>query len=98
MKCMLVLIASPALEEPIIDWLLIHPDITGFTSNTGYGHGSGHDLSVAEQVTGRRNQIMFWIELEQEKATSIVASLKKDFAGSHIHFWQLPVMASGLID
>ena len=98
MKSMLVLIASPALEEAIIDWLLIHPDISGFTSNRGYGHGGGHNLSVAEQVTGRHNQLMFWIELDQEKAATIISLLKADFAGSHIHYWQLPLIESGLVD
>lgn len=97
MKSMLALIVPPTLEEPLIDWFLVNPDISGFTTHTAYGHGSRHVLSAAEQVTGRRNQIVFWVELEQELVITVIESLHADFSGSNIHYWQLPLTDSGVI-
>lgn len=96
-KCLLTLITSPVMEEAIVDWLLCQPTISGFTSNKANGHGSGHQMTIAEQVTGRRQQIMFWIEVEQELVEKIVLQLTKEFSGSGLHYWQTPLLASGTI-
>ena len=91
------IIAPPSMEEELIDWLLTQPNISGFTSQAANGHGSGHQMSLAEQVTGRRRQITFWIELEKKMAESILADLKQNFSGSGLHYWLLPLSESGSI-
>lgn len=91
------IIAPPAMEEDLIDWLLTQPNITGFTSQVANGHGSGHEMSVAEQVTGRRRQITFMIELQKQVAGSIIADLKHSFSGSGLHYWLMPLSESGSI-
>jgi len=91
------IIAPPTMEEELIDWLLTQPNISGFTSQAANGHGSGHQMSLAEQVTGRRRQITFWIELEKKMAESILADLKQNFSGSGLHYWLLPLSESGSI-
>lgn len=94
---LLTVIAPPAVEEELIDWLLTQTNISGFTSQAGYGHGSGHDMSLSEQVTGRKHQVVFWIELEKERIASILADLKQCFSGSELHYWLVPLLGSGSI-
>jgi len=94
---LLTVIAPPSMEEEIIDWLLIQPNISGFTSQAANGHGSGHVMSLAEQVTGRRRQITFWVELEKKRADAIIIDLKQHFSGSGLHYWLLPMSESGSI-
>lgn len=94
---LLTIIAPPTMEEELIDWLLTQPNISGFTSQASNGHGSGHQMSLAEQVTGRRRQITFLIELEKKKAESILTDLKQHFSGSGLHYWLVPMSESGSI-
>jgi len=94
---LLSIIAPPTMEEELIDWLLTQEHISGFTSQAADGHGSGHAMSLAEQVTGRRRQITFWIELEKKRAEAILADLKQQFSGSGLHYWLLPLSESGSI-
>jgi len=94
---LLTIIAPPAMEEELIDWLLTQANITGFTSQVANGHGSGHQMSIAEQVTGRRRQVTFWIELEKKRSESILSDLKQRFTGSGLHYWLLPMSESGSI-
>ena len=94
---LLTIIAPPVVEEELIDWLLTQPEITGFTSQLANGHGRGHAMSLAEQVTGRRRQITFMIELKKQMAESIVTDLKQCFSGSGLHYWLMPLLESGSI-
>lgn len=93
MKTMLVLNASPALEEDLVDYLLEHPGIEGFTSFAGYGHGSNSDMSVTEQVTGRRKRVQFQIIMDAGDVEQVTSGLGNRI-GRDIVFWQVPV--SGL--
>jgi uncharacterized protein DUF3240 len=94
---LLTIIAPPAMEEELIDWLLIQTDITGFTSQNSNGYGRGHAMSLAEQVTGRRRQVTFLIELKKDVTERIVAVLKQNFLGSNLHYWVVPLSQSGSI-
>lgn len=94
---LLTIIAPPMMEEELIDWLLTQENISGFTSQAANGHGSGHQLSLAEQVTGRRRQITFWIEIDKSQSNSTLTALKESFSGSGLHYWLLPLLESGSI-
>lgn len=94
---LLTIIAPPAIEEELIDWLLMQDEVTGFTSQLANGHGTGHVMSLAEQVTGRRRQITFFIELKKESAETIIAQLKLNFSGGGLHYWLMPLSQSGTV-
>jgi len=96
-RCILSLIALPAMEDELIDWLLSKQEISGFTSQSANGHGSNHAMSLAEQVAGRRKQIAFLIELDQPLADNIIRELKNDFSGTGLHYWLSPLLKSGTI-
>ncbi|SFK41569.1 DUF3240 family protein [Methylophaga sulfidovorans] len=97
MTCLLALIVKPTLEAAISDWLLLHPSIDGFTSQQASGHGSGHPMSITEQVAGQRQQLIYWLELDAEVVKTILDELAASFSGADIRYWQLPLAASGLI-
>lgn len=97
MTCLLALIVKPTLEAAVSDWLLLHPSIDGFTSQQASGHGSGHPMSITEQVSGQRQQLIYWLELDSALVTSILDELSSRFSGAGIHYWQIPLSASGII-
>lgn len=95
MKTMLVLNVPPVLEEDLVDYLLGHPDIDGFTSFAAAGHGAaGSSLSIAEQVTGRRKRIQFEIIMASDEVSRITDSLGIE-VGPDIVYWQIPVQGWG---
>ena len=91
------IIAPPAIEEELIDWLLTQPNIKGFTSQVANGHGGNHEMTVAEQVSGRRGQITFMIELQKHMVESVLVDLKQRFTGSGLHYWLMPLTESSSI-
>lgn len=95
-ECLLVLIVTPAIENAMVDWLLDREDVPGFTSLPINGHGaSARSLSAAEQVAGRQRQVMFQLHLRHSTANALVEAIRRDFGGSGMHYWLMPVLASG---
>ncbi len=98
-ECLLVIIATPAIEDALVDWLLTCEGVSGFTSLKVNGHGTGHQpLTVAEQVTGRSRKLMFRCHLPMEVAREVIEGLKRDFAGSGLHYWMVPVLEAGRLE
>ena len=95
---LLTLIAPPTLEEPLVDWLLQCESEIGFSTFPINGHFSRPDgLSLAEQVTCRKNQIRFEIHVPGAEWPSLLERLHRDFAGTGIHYWVAPVVAQGRV-
>ena len=98
-NCLLNLVVSPEVEDAITDWLLAHTAVGGFSSAAIAGHGSSeHAMTLAEQVAGRRRQMLFQLHLSCTEARSLLDALKTDFHGSGMHYWLLPVLESGHVD
>ena len=96
--CLLVVITKPTIEGALMDWLLAQETLTDFSSAPIAGYSAEHSrLSIAEQVRGRRNNIMFQVKTTRSEANRIVEDLKKDFAGAGLHYWLTPVLAEGRI-
>jgi len=97
--CLLHLICSPRIEDPLTEWLLEHPDVPGFSSLPLSGHGSSeHAMSLAEQVAGRSRRVLFLLELSERTARDLVGEIGAAFAGSGLHYWVVPVLEFGHID
>ncbi len=93
---MLTLIVPVALEGAIVDWLLDHIPERGFTSSLAFGHSEATaNMSLAEQVSGRRRGIRFEVVCCESEAGQHIEALRETFAESGIHFWLMPIMASG---
>ena len=98
-QCLLVIIATPDIEQTMVDWLLARTDVSGFSTAPVSGHGSAHEkLSMSEQVEGRQSQIMFHSQLPLASARDIVARLREDFRGTGLHYWIMPALEGGHID
>ena len=96
--CLLTLVASPSLEETLIDWLLTQENISGFSSVEIYGHGArSTGLSIYEQVTGRQKRIQFQIHTEINIASNMVEALKLKFPHTGLHYMLTPVISAGQI-
>jgi len=95
-RCLLTLIVTPAIENAVVDWLLERGDIPGFTSGPISGHGtSPNALTAAEQVAGRQRQLLFQMHLPETTAQALVEAISQSFSGSGMHYWLVPVLASG---
>lgn len=94
MQHLLVLNIPPELEDELVDYLLSLSTVHGFTSYPARGHGEHGNLSLAEQVTGRRNRIQFELVLPANDAEQIIAGLR-DQVGTDIFYWQQPIISSG---
>lgn len=97
-ECLLVIVATPAIEESIVDWLLERKEISGFSSTRIDGHGSRQsDLSLAEQVAGRQRKVMFHVHAECAQLQALLGELGSAFSGVGLHYWLMPLMAAGQI-
>ena len=97
-QCMLFIIATPAVEQTLVDWLLAREDVSGFSTAPVSGHGTAHEkLSMSEQVEGRQSQLMFHTQLPLESARAVVEQLRADFHGAGLHYWILPAIEGGHI-
>ncbi|MEE9342328.1 MAG: DUF3240 family protein [Gammaproteobacteria bacterium] len=98
-RCLLAMIVPPSIESAVIDWLLERDDIDGFTRLPVDGHGvSVHAMTIAEQVAGRKKQVLIQMHLPEPVARDILASVEKIFSGSGMHYWLLPVLSAGHIE
>lgn len=94
---LLILIASPQLEEMLVDILLLQTAISGFTSSKVSGHGTaygqgdgGATQSIVEQVTGRQQRVQFMMHAAISDLQDLVASLKAQFKNTDIHYMLVP--------
>lgn len=94
MQSLLVLTVTPELEEDLVDFLLGREGVDGFTSFEVRGHGEHENLSVAEQVSGRRRRLQFEIRLERDAIDALLDALGRE-VGSDIRFRELPLLRSG---
>lgn len=98
-KVLLSLVVSPLIEDAVVDLLLEHDTVSGFTSYPINGHGASiHSLSPAEQVSGRQRQILFQSYVTQAAVEALLSQLQTTFSGSGIHYWITPLMAAGRIE
>jgi hypothetical protein len=95
--CLLVLVAPPPLEEALVDFLLEEKGFSGFSLQKAEGSPAGGGLSLGEQVTGRRRQVMFQMHVGCAEARKLVARLSESFRGAGLHYWIAPLIEAGPI-
>ncbi|MGB5276055.1 MAG: DUF3240 family protein [Gammaproteobacteria bacterium] len=93
------IVVEPTVEDTVVDWLLEQSQISGFTRIAVDGHGSStHSMSTAEQVAGRKKQVMFQFYLPEQLMSAVVEGLTNDFHGTGLHYWVTPILASGRLE
>lgn len=95
-QVLLVLSVRPALEEPVVDWLLAWQGDSGFSRVRVEEHNAEHEhLSAAEQVKGRQARVQFQVRLPTERLQELLDHARETFGGADVHYWVLPVLDSG---
>jgi hypothetical protein len=86
------------LEEVVVDCLLMLESEQGFSSFAVNAHDhKNQGLSLAEQVSGRQKKIRFQMYVPEQRLAALLVQLRKEFSGSGIHYWVLPVIENGII-
>lgn len=80
----------------MVDWLLEHDEIEGFSSADAYGHGVRQTgMSLLEQVTGRQRRVQFMIRTRPDIAQHLIGDMRDKFTGVGLHYFIVPVMEAG---
>ncbi len=94
----LTLLCPPGIEENLLDLLLMTPHAAVFTSTKTAAHGLTFGrLSAMEQVLGRASAIQVQLVLPEADRGPLLERLKREFAGTGLRYWLMPVLESGAI-
>lgn len=91
------ILCSPAVEEKLLDRLLVAFAGDVFTSTPTFGHGVAHAaLGTTEQVRGRARATMVQVLLGHAEWPALKALLAGEFAGTGLRYWLTPVLEEGV--
>ena len=94
----LTLLCPPAIEEKLLDLLLVSPMATVFTSTATAAHGLPvGNLSQTEQVLGRAHATQVQVILAAADKTTLLENIRRQFAGTGLRFWVTTVVEAGEI-
>jgi hypothetical protein len=91
------ILCSPAVEEKLLDRLLVAFAGDVFTSTPTFSHGVAHNaLSTTERVLGRARATMVQVLLRQDEWPALKTLLVGEFAGTGLRYWLTPVLEEGV--
>ena len=94
----LTLLCPPAIEEKLLDLLLMSPNAAVFTSAPTAAHGLEHgNLSQTEQVLGRAHAAQIQVVFAAADKTALFEQIHKEFAGTGLRYWVTTVVEAGEI-
>lgn len=95
----LTLLCPPAVEEKLLDLLLVSPNIaTVFTSTATAAHGLAHEnLDQAEQVLGRARATEVQVILAAADKAALLEAIRQQFAGAGLRYWVTTLVEAGEI-
>ena len=97
MSDILITLLSPrALDERVLNALLRTASIAFISTTPAALHGLPADtMTQSEQVLGHaRATEMRWV-MDDSRLPALLDSLQKEFAGSGLRYWTIPVLDSG---
>lgn len=97
-ECNLTLLCPSALEEKLLDVLLMLPQVAVLTSAKAAAHGVRPErLSTGEQVLGRAMVTQIQLLLRAVDKEFVLNAIRHQFAGAGIRYWITPVIGEGEI-
>lgn len=94
----LTLICPPAVEEKMLDLLLLSPHVTFFTSTAMSAHGMAHDnLDQTEQVLGRARVTEIQVIFDTANQAVLLEAIRQKFAGAGLRYWLTALAEAGEI-
>jgi len=95
----LTLICPPAVEEKMLDLLLLSPNVTFFTSTATAAHGMAHeDLDQTEQVLGRARATKIQVIFAAANQAALLDAIRQQFSGAGLRYWVTTVAETGEIE
>lgn len=92
----LTLLCPPAVEEKLLDLLLLLPGTTVFTSAPTAAHGLAFgSLNQTEQVLGRAFATQVQVIVPSADKVALLASIQAQFAGAGLRYWMTAVTEAG---
>lgn len=92
----LTLLCPPAIEEKLLDLLLMSSITTVFTSAPTAAHGIAHeDLNQMEQVLGRAQAVQVQVIVSDADKATLLETLRQQFSKTGLRYWVTPVLESG---
>ena len=94
----LTLLCPPAIEEKLLDLLLLSPNVAVFTSAPIAAHGlSPENLDQTEQVMGRARATEIQVIFAAADKTTLLADIRQQFAGTGLRYWVMTLVEAGEI-
>lgn len=94
----LTLICPPAIEEKLLDLLLLSPNVMVFTSTATAAHGMTHDkLDQTEQVLGRARATEIQVIFAAADKAVLLEAIRQQFSGAGLRYWVTTVVETGEI-
>ena len=94
----LTLLCPPAVEEKLLDLLLMLPNTTVFTSTPTAAHGLAHEnLDQTEQVLGRARATEVEVIFAAADKAALLEAIRQQFAGAGLRYWVTTVVEAGEI-
>ncbi|MCC6709385.1 MAG: DUF3240 family protein [Gammaproteobacteria bacterium] len=92
----LTLLCPPAVEEKVLDTLLMLSQALVFTSTPTAAHGLAMGgLSQAEQVMGRADATEVRVVFPADEKDRLLGELRSQLAGAGLRYWLTPVLEAG---
>ncbi len=97
-KFCLALVCPPAIEEKLLDALLVSAGDEVFTSTPTFSHGTAHGrMANLEQVMGRSHSVKVEIIVTEGEMTRLLQTLRESFKGTGLRYWAWPLADEGEI-
>lgn len=94
----LTLLCPPAIEEKLLDLLLLSPNATVFTSAPIAAHGLAvAKLSQTEQVQGRARATEVQVIFAAADKAMLLEHIRQQFAGTGLRYWVTTLVEAGEI-
>ena len=91
------ILCPPAVEEKLLDALLLRYSNELFTSAPTFAHGVAHGaMSTSEQVLGRARNVLVQILLTRREWDELRTVLASEFAGTAIRWWVHAISEEGV--
>ena len=92
----LTLLCPPAVEEKLLDLLLMSPHASVFTSTPTAAHGLAfNNLNQTEQVLGRGFATQVQVIIARADQLALLDAIKAQLAGAGLRYWVTPVLDAG---
>ena len=92
----LTLLCPPAIEEKLLDLLLMSPHAAVFTSAPTAAHGLAFGrLSSTEQVLGRALATQIQVLLTPTDREPVLTAIRQGFAGVGLRYWITEIVEMG---